>query len=36
MANGYDTILDHTWNIGGVQKVLLKNEGLQWRGGVSG
>ena len=24
MANGYDTILDSTWNIGGVQKVLLK------------
>jgi len=24
MANGYDTILDSTWNIGGVQKVLVK------------
>ena len=24
MANGYDIILDSTWNIGGVHKVLVK------------
>ena len=34
MANGYDTILDSTWNIGGVQKVLLKMR--DYNGGFSG
>ena len=34
MANEYDTILDSTWNIGGVQNVLLKMRDFPGGSGV--